>query len=215
MMEDRVALVAGSTGLIGSQLLELLLGDSRYSKVIALSRRPLSISHVKLENVVMEASALENHRELKANDVFCCLGTTIKQAKTKEAFRKIDFDYPLGLASLLKSNGANQFLLVSALGADKNSRIFYNQVKGEVEEAIDKVGYTSYHIFRPSLLIGPRKEARAGEDAAKVVYKIFGFMIPDKYKGIESIKVARAMLSFAKEDKPGKFIHESGRLQTF
>lgn len=214
-MEGRIALVAGSTGLIGSQLLELLLDDSYYSKVIAISRKPLSFSNAKLENVVMEASDLKNHSELKADDVYCCLGTTIKQAKSKEAFRKIDYEYPLALASLLKANGASQFLLVSALGSDKNSGIFYNQVKGEVEEAIGRVGYAGYHIFRPSLLIGPRKEARAGEEAAKVVYKIFGFLIPAKYKGIESIKVARAMLNFAKENKTGEFIHESSALQNF
>jgi len=214
-MDNRVALVAGSTGLIGSQLLELLLNDSAYSKVIALSRKPLSISNPKLENVVVEASDFKDHSAFKADDVFCCLGTTIKQAKTKEAFRKIDFDYPLTLATIMKANGATQFLLVSALGADKNSRIFYNQVKGEVEEAIGAVGISAYHIFRPSLLIGPRKEHRSGEDAAKVFYKIFGFIIPAKYKGIESIKVARAMLSFAKVNKPGKFIHESDEMQTF
>jgi uncharacterized protein YbjT (DUF2867 family) len=214
-MDNRVALVAGSTGLIGSQLLELLLNDSAYSKVIALSRKPLSISNPKLENVVVEASDFKDHSAFKADDVFCCLGTTIKQAKTKEAFRKIDFDYPLTLATIMKANGATQFFLVSALGADKNSRIFYNQVKGEVEEAIDAVGISAYHIFRPSLLIGPRKEHRSGEDAAKVFYKIFGFIIPAKYKGIESIKVARAMLSFAKVNKPGKFVHESDEMQTF
>ena len=93
-MESRVALVAGPTGLIGSQLLELLLNDSAYSTVIALSRNPLSISNPKLENVIVEASALKSHTDIKADDVFCCLGTTIKQAKTKEAFRKIDFGYP-------------------------------------------------------------------------------------------------------------------------
>jgi uncharacterized protein YbjT (DUF2867 family) len=214
-MEGRVALVAGSTGLIGSQLLELLLAEGFYAKVIALSRKPLSISNPRLENVVLEASELEKHHELKADDVYCCLGTTIKQAKSKEAFRKVDYDYPVALATLLKSNGATQFLLVSALGSDKNSRIFYNRVKGEVEVAIEKVGYSTYHIFRPSLLMGPRKEARAGEDAAKVVYKVFGFLIPARYKGIESIKVSRAMLGFAKESKSGKFIHESAALQSF
>ena len=214
-MENRVALVAGSTGLIGSQLLELLLNDSAYAKVIALSRKLLSISNPKLENVVVEASDLKSHMDIKADDVFCCLGTTIKQAKTKEAFRKIDFAYPLALATLLKANGATQFFLVSALGADKNSRIFYNQVKGEVEEAIGAVEIPAYHIFRPSLLIGPRKEHRSGEDAAKVFYKIFGFIIPAKYKGIESIRVARAMISFAKENKHGKFVHESNEMQTF
>jgi uncharacterized protein YbjT (DUF2867 family) len=214
-MESRVALVAGSTGLIGSQLLDLLLEDDLYSKIIALSRKPLSISHAKLENVVIEANELKHHPQLKADDVFCCLGTTIKQAKSKEAFRMIDFDYPLELATLLKSTGANQFLLISSLGADKNSRIFYNRIKGEIEEAIAKVGFTTYHIFRPSLLVGPRKEARAGEDAAKIVYKLFGFLIPAKYKGIESIRVARAMLGLAKQNKNGKFIHESDELQLF
>lgn len=214
-MESRTALVAGSTGLIGSQLLELLLAESSYTKVIALSRKPLSIPHPKLENIVVEANDLKKHHELKADDVFCCLGTTIKQAKTKEVFRKIDFDYPLNLANLLRANGASKFLLVSSLGADKSSNIFYNRVKGEVEEAINTVGFDSFHVLRPSLLIGPRKEARSGEDAAKVFYKIFGFLIPTKYKGIESIKVARAMISFAKENKQGKFIHESGELQSF
>lgn len=214
-MESRTALVAGSTGLIGSQLLELLLAESSYTKVIALSRKPLVISHPKLENIVVEANDLKMHPELKADHVFCCLGTTIKQAKTKEAFSKVDLDYPLELANILKANGASQYHLVSALGADKNSSIFYNQVKGKVEEAIGAVGFDSFHIFRPSLLIGPRKESRAGEDAAKVFYKIFGFLIPAKYKGIESIKVARAMISFAKQNKQGKFIHESGELQSF
>ena len=214
-MESRTALVAGSTGLIGSQLLELLLAESSYTKVIALSRKPLSISHSKLENIVVEANDLKKHHELKADDVFCCLGTTIKQAKTKEAFSKVDFDYPLKLANILKANGASQYHLISALGADRSSSIFYNQVKGKVEEAIGAVGFDSFHIFRPSLLIGPRKESRAGEDAAKVFYKIFSFLIPIKYKGIESIKVARAMISFAKENKHGKFIHESVELQRF
>jgi len=214
-MENRVALIAGSTGLIGSQLLELLLEDNFYSKVIALSRKPLSMSHTKLEIVLVEASELKTHRDLKADDVFCCLGTTIKQAKTKEAFRKVDYDYTVELAQLLKNNGASHFLLVSALGADKTSGIFYNKVKGEVEDAISTLGFNAFHIFRPSLLIGLRKESRAGEDAAKVFYKLFGFLIPKKYKGIESIKVARAMLSFAKENKQGKFIHESMELQVY
>jgi len=214
-MQNRIALVAGSTGLIGGQLLELLLAEHSYSKVIALSRKPLTISHSRLENIIVEANNLRNHNELKADDIFCCLGTTIKQAKSKEAFRIVDFNYPVELANILKANGASKFILISALGADKSSRIFYNQVKGEVEEAIDAVGFTFFHILRPSLLIGPRKEARAGEDAAKVFYKIFGFLIPKKYKGIESIKVARAMILFAKESIQGKFIHESGDLQGF
>ncbi|MEQ1586787.1 MAG: NAD(P)H-binding protein [Cyclobacteriaceae bacterium] len=212
---SRTALLAGSTGLIGNQLLQLLLDEVAYDKVIALSRRPLETTHPKLQNVVLEVDQLKQHADLKADDVFCCLGTTIKQAKSKEAFRKVDFDYPLELAKTLHANGAKQFLLVSALGSDKNSSIFYNRVKGEVEAAIAAVGFAAFHIFKPSLLIGPRKEQRAGEDAAKVFYKIFGFLIPQKYKGIESIKVARAMLAMAKENKSGLLIHESESVQKY
>jgi uncharacterized protein YbjT (DUF2867 family) len=212
---SRTALLAGSTGLIGNQLLHLLLEDPGYDKVIALSRKPLELTHQKLQNVVLEGDQLKQHNNLMAQDVFCCLGTTIRQAKTKEAFRKIDYDYPLELAKTVHANGAKQFLLVSALGSDKNSKIFYNRVKGEVESAIAAVGFNSFHIFKPSLLVGPRKEQRSGEDAAKVFYKIFGFLIPKKYKGIESIKVARAMLAKAKENQSGTFAHESDYLQEF
>jgi uncharacterized protein YbjT (DUF2867 family) len=212
---SRTALLAGSTGLIGNQLLHLLLEDPGYDKVIALSRKPLALTHQKLQNVVLDGDQLKQHSNLMAHDVFCCLGTTIRQAKTKEAFRKIDYDYPLELAKTVHANGAKQFLLVSALGSDKNSRIFYNRVKGEVESAIAAVGFNSFHIFKPSLLVGPRKEQRSGEDAAKVFYKIFGFLIPKKYKGIESIKVARAMLAKAKENQSGTFAHESDYLQEF
>jgi uncharacterized protein YbjT (DUF2867 family) len=212
---SRTALLAGSTGLIGNQLLQLLLDDVAYDKVIALSRKPLDLTHPKLANIVLEVDQLKQYADLKADDVFCCLGTTIKQAKTKEAFRKVDFEYPFGLAKTLHANGAKQFLLVSALGSDKNSRIFYNRVKGEVEAAIGAVGFHAFHIFKPSLLVGPRNEKRSGEDAAKVFYKIFGFLIPQKYKGIESIKVARAMLVNAKENQTGIFTHESDSLQRY
>ncbi len=212
---SKVALVAGSTGLIGSQLVELLLSDLYYSKVIAISRRPLSITHTRLENVLMEIDQLPDHNQLTADDVFCCLGTTMKQAGSKEAFRKVDFDFPVQLAKLLKTNGAKQFLLVSALGSNKNSSIFYNQVKGEVEEAIATIGYPTLHVFKPSLLTGSRKEKRAGEDVAKIVYKYLGFLIPEKYKSIEAIKVARAMQAATKQSQTGVIVHESASMQHY
>lgn len=212
----KTALVAGSTGLIGSQLLDLLLKDDYYSKVIAISRKKLEINNPKLVNVVCELDQLSKlSTELIADDVFCCLGTTMKVAKSKEKFRAVDFDAPLTLAKIVKENGANKFLLISALGANKSSSIFYNQVKGEVEEAIRQIGLDTFHIVRPSLLIGPRKEQRSGEEAAILFYKIFGWLIPQKYKGIESIKVAKAMLSLAKENQSGVFIHESKELQSY
>jgi uncharacterized protein YbjT (DUF2867 family) len=212
----KVALLAGSTGLIGSQLLDLLLNDNHYSSVIAISRKPIATVNAKLTNLVCELRDLSNYKnQLKADDIFCCLGTTIKKAKSKEAFRAIDLDAPLLLAKISKEQGAKRFLLVSSLGASKNSSIFYNQVKGEVEEAIKQVGFDSLHILRPSLLLGPRKEERSGEDAAKFIYKIFSFIVPKKYQAIESIQVARAMVAFAQEERPGGFVHESAELQNF
>ena len=212
----KIALVTGATGLIGSQLVQLLLEDSYYGKVIAVTRKPLDFQHSKLENLVLDFDKLtERFNSLKADDVFCCLGTTIKIAKTKEAFRKVDLEYPVELARLTKSQGASQFLLVSALGADKGSSVFYNKVKGEVEEAIQRVSFSSVHVFRPSLLLGPRTEYRSGEDAAKLFFKFLGFLLPSKYRAVQSIKVARAMLHFAKTNNTGFHIIESDELQKF
>ena len=212
----KIALLAGSTGLIGSQLLELLLNDSRYASVIAISRKPIANTNPKLINLVCGLHDLSNHSDqLKADDIFCCLGTTIKKAKSKEAFRAVDLDAPLLIAKISKEQGAKKYLLVSSLGANKNSNIFYNKVKGEVEDAIQGVGFDSFHILRPSLLFGPRKEERTGEDAAKFFYKVFGLLVPKKYQAIESIKVARAMLAFAQQDQTGIIVHESDELQSF
>lgn len=206
----QIALVAGTTGLIGRQLLDLLLVDSDFEKVIAISRKPLENVNHKLQNIVCELNQLPVVlQNVKADVVFCCLGTTMRIAKTKEAFRAVDFDAPLVLAKMAKENGAKKYVLVSALGSNKNSSIFYNQVKGQVEEAISHVGFDSYHILQPSLLTGTRKEQRTGEGAAQVFYKIFGFLIPKKYASIESIKVARAMMGYASQIQMGKYVHQS------
>lgn len=212
----KTALIVGVTGLIGKQVLQLLLNDSHYSKLITLTRKPLDITNPMLESLVVDFDRLSEYgNSLRADDVFCCLGTTIRIAKTKEAFRKVDFDYPVEVARLTKNMGATQYLLVSALGADKHSTIFYNRVKGEVEEAIDQVGFRTVHIFRPSLLLGKREEERAGEGAATVFFKLFGFLIPAKYKAVDSARVARAMVAIATSDKAGVFIHESKIIQGY
>ena len=212
----KTALIAGATGLIGNQLLKVLLDDGYYEKVKAITRKPLNIQNAKLENIVLDFGKMADvATKLKADDIFCCLGTTIRIAKTKEAFRKVDFEFPLELARICKEQGATQYLLVSALVADKNSGIFYNQVKGEVEEAIGKISYQSTHIFRPSLLLGNRTEQRSGEGAATFFFKAFGFLIPKKYKAIQSDKIARAMLALAKENEPGFYFHESKTLQGY
>lgn len=211
----KTALLAGSTGLIGSQLLTLLLDSNRYSRVIALTRHELP-AHPKLTQIHADGQTLIAYvDQLGADDVFCCLGTTMAKAGSKEKFHQVDFTYPVELATLALARGATQFLVVSSLGADKSSAIYYNQVKGELEEALMGMGYQTLHILRPSLLLGPRKESRTGEDSAKIVYKIFGFLIPKKYKAIDSAKVARGLLHFAGREQTGTFIHESNELQSF
>jgi uncharacterized protein YbjT (DUF2867 family) len=212
----KTALIAGSTGLIGSQLLDLLLSSERYNKVIALTRSNLDRSHPKLVQLKIDFDKLsESLHGHHVDDVFCCLGTTMAKARSKDMFYKVDFYYPLLLAKTGKALGARQYFLVSALGADKNSSIYYNRVKGEIEEAIEATGYDAVHVFRPSLLLGERDEKRSAEDAAKFFYKTFGFLIPEKYKAIDSAKVARAMIHFAEQQQTGNFIHQSKELQVY
>jgi uncharacterized protein YbjT (DUF2867 family) len=212
----RVALVAGATGLVGNLLLEQLLQDTYYGKIVALSRKPLSRSDDRLVNLVVDFDNLEGcASELKADDVFCCLGTTIRQAGSQAAFRKVDFDYPVLLARITREQGAKQFLLVTALGSDTSSSIFYNRVKGEVEEAIAGINFPGYHVFRPSMLLGERKDDRAGESAGKAVMRVLDFLIPKKYKAIDASRVARGMLQMARRDVPGRHVHSSEELQLF
>lgn len=215
----KTALIAGATGLIGSQLLDLILNDPYYDKVIAITRKSMERANSKFINLIIDFEKLDAYAsEIKADDVYCCLGTTMKKAGSKDKFRQVDFVYPYEMAKHTHGNGAQQFLLVSALGADKDSSIFYNQVKGEVEEAIASLDFKSYHIFRPALLMGPRDERRLGESAAKAFFKVFGFLFVgalSKYKAIDSAKVARAMFALAKQNKKGKFIHESKELQKY
>jgi uncharacterized protein YbjT (DUF2867 family) len=210
----KTALIAGGTGLIGAQLLRLLLDSGRYGKVIAITRKELSF-HPKLTQHLNEGEILTLDATWSIDDVYCCLGTTIAKSRSKEKFYQVDFTYPYELATRSLALGAKQFLIVTALGAQKTSPVYYNRVKGEIEEALSKLGFNSLHIFRPSLLLGDRNEKRTGEEAAKIFYQIFGFIIPKKYKAIDAAKVARAMLHIASMDKHGKFIHESGELQDF
>jgi uncharacterized protein YbjT (DUF2867 family) len=209
----KTALIAGGTGLIGSQLLRLLLDDDRYSTVVALTRNEMQ-SHPKLIQHRIDG-AIQLDTTSWIDDVFCCLGTTMAKAGSKEKFYQVDFTFPYELGRQSLERGAQQFLIVTALGANRNSGIYYNRVKGEIEEAVAALGFRSLHIFRPSLLLGKRTEERAGEDAAKVFYKAFGFLIPKKFKAIDSARVARAMIHFASQDHTGTFVHESGELQEF
>lgn len=212
----KTAVLAGATGLVGSELLQQILQTGRYRRVLALTRRDFPLTHPNLDK--LSADFLHPEHALagqQPDDIFCCLGTTMAKAGTKEKFHEVDFKYPLALAKATIALGAKRYFLVSALGADKNSSVYYNRVKGQVEEAIRKLGFQTLHIFRPSLLLGQREEKRPGEDAAKALYRVIGFLIPDKYKGIEAATVARAIIAAASEEKDGVFSYSSGEMRRF
>ncbi|TGE25766.1 NAD-dependent epimerase/dehydratase family protein [Hymenobacter aquaticus] len=216
MKLHKTALIAGASGLIGSQLLPLLLASDRYAKVIAVGRRPLPIVHPKLEQRVLDLDQLEQHRmALIADDVFCCLGTTMRQAGSKEAFYKVDYLYVVKLAALTATNFAAQFMVVSAMGADARSRIYYNHVKGEMEDAVRQTQFRAIHIFRPSLLLGERGEKRAGEQLGAVLLRVLNPLLVGplrKYRAVPAAAVARAMLRAAEDDGGGILVHLSDEI---
>jgi uncharacterized protein YbjT (DUF2867 family) len=166
-------LVAGQTGLVGGKLVELLLNDSRITRVVSVLRRRLKSPAVsKYAQIVSEFDHLDGIDVPAIDIAFCCLGTTIKKAGSEEAFRLVDHDYVLRFARLAKRAGARRFVLVSALGADPESKVFYNKVKGEVERDLATIGFSSLILVRPSLLLGERSESRPGE---KMAIRLFPF----------------------------------------
>jgi len=212
----KVALVVGSSGLIGKNVIYELLNNKEYVKVIALSRKDLLIHHDKLEQHIIDFDNIEKYSNvINADDVFCCMGTTVKQTPNLEDYRKIDVTYPAKVAMLAKENGANQVLLVSAMGADKSSNIFYNRIKAEAEYEISKLGYKSVSIFRPSLLMGYRRQFRLAEKIAQVIMKFMGpfFIGPlKKYKAIKGISVAKVMVKVALQANEGRQILENDKI---
>ncbi len=217
-MTMRDALVLGATGLVGGHCLDLLLGDDSYSKVITLGRRVVPRREAKLEqHVIAFERAPEFAHLVRAKDVFCCLGTTLKKAGSKEKFYETDFTYPYELASIAARNGTEQLLLVSSLGADAGSSVFYSRVKGELEEAVTKLPFKGVQIFRPSLLLGKREEFRLGERIAERLSAPLSFLLAGpfgKYRPISARAVAQAMINIAKKDPPGVNIFESDRIRT-
>ncbi|MBE4910620.1 NAD(P)H-binding protein [Bacillus luteolus] len=193
---ERTALLVGATGLVGNELVKYLLHSNEYKRVTILVRGDYPVKHPNLvvKKVNFDESPWDNLEAV--DDIFCCLGTTIKKAKTKENFLKVDLQYPIELAKWGAENGAKQYLVVSAMGANSKSKIFYNQVKGKLEEGLKGIGLPHVHIFRPSLLLGNRNEFRLGEKAGEYVMKFVFFALVGpwrKYRAIEAKQVALAM----------------------
>jgi uncharacterized protein YbjT (DUF2867 family) len=217
-LTKKTALVLGATGLIGKELVKILSENGHYQKVHLLVRRPIEVKSEVFEVHVVDFDELHKYHALfEVTDVFCCLGTTIKVAKTKEAFRKVDYDYPIEAAKLANENGAEKYLIVSSMGADTKSLFFYSRVKGDVEETLNSLNLPSLHIFRPSLLLGNREEFRIGEKLAEkasgILNKIMiGPLRP--FRGIQARKVAAAMAFVAQSNKKGKHIYLSHEMDS-
>lgn len=210
----KTALVLGATGLIGNLLTHQLIESRWYEKVKVFVRSPLSWQHPRLQEVVFDFER-PNGLLTQADDIFCCIGTTMKKAGSKEAFKKVDYQYPLDIARLGLATGAKRFAIVTAMGADPDSSFFYNRVKGEVERDLRALDFPALLIFRPSLLLGDRSENRLGERLAEGAMRLLSPLIPAKYKGIEATKVANAMLTTTQQDLAGQHVYESDALQNF
>lgn len=211
------ATLIGATGLIGSYLLQQLLNDSYYDTVRILIRRPLDISHPKLEKKLVDFNDSDSLLVAIDNSdvVFCSVGTTQQKVKgDKEAYRKVDFNIPVKLARLCKITGCEKFILVSSVGAGSKSNNFYLRLKGETEEAVKEIGLRCLHIMQPSMLLGGRKEFRLGEAIGKAVMKALAFLVPSKYKAIHAGDVAKAMITAAKKNETGVFVYEFEEMKT-
>jgi uncharacterized protein YbjT (DUF2867 family) len=212
--QTRTTLVAGASGLVGGFLLDALLEDSRYREVHSLGRRPLPRQHPKLVQHTVDFARLGDETLPPAQEAFCCLGTTIKKAGSQEAFRAVDHDAVLAFASASKKAGVQRFLVVTALGSDVRSRVFYNRVKGETEEALKTMGFESLVILQPSLLLGERAESRPGERAAIIASRVLAPLLrPLASRPIEARTVARAMVALARAAPQGVRVAPSGELQ--
>jgi uncharacterized protein YbjT (DUF2867 family) len=217
-MDGKTAIIAGATGLVGKELLQLLLQGKEYEKVIALVRRPLGVSDPKLKEVITDFSCLQDYEQyFSADDVFVCLGTTIKKAKTQEAMYQVDVEFPMAIGELAKKKGAKHYLIISSMNANSKSPIFYSRMKGELEEKIKSLSFEKLSIFRPSLLLGKRQEFRLGEELGALFSKGLRFLFFGplrKYKSIEGKTVAKAMYNVAQENQTGTWIYSSDEIET-
>lgn len=211
------ALIIGSSGLVGTELLHILLEQSAYDEIRIFVRSSLHIQHNKLTEVIVDFDRLVEYKEYFAvDDIFCCMGTTIKKAKTQENMIKIDVDYPVTCAELGLKMGAKQFLVISSMGANSKSSVFYSRMKGILEEKLKAIGFPTLHILRPSLLLGNRKEFRFGEKASSYLMPLFHFLMVGpfkKYRAIKAITVAKAMGVLAQMNKNGTHIFLSNEIR--
>jgi uncharacterized protein YbjT (DUF2867 family) len=207
--------VAGSTGLIGRTFLEAIEGHPACRNGVALTRRNAAFLEkaVTVRQRIVDFDRLEEHKDaFSAAAVLCALGTTIKKAGSQERFHQVDYGLALNVARLAADQGCPKFILISAVGADAGSRIFYNRVKGELERDVQKLPFRSIHILRPSLLLGKRDEVRFGEVLGKFVLQPLASVLPAKYRPARAEDIAARVIELLGSDKTGVTIHEGRAL---
>lgn len=197
-------LLVGATGLVGQQVLSQALDDPRVEALVAPTRRALTTTHRKLVAPIIRFDDLPVSADWwQADAAICTLGTTIKKAGSRENFREVDRDYPLAVARLARKHGTPSFVVVSAMGANRNSRFFYSRVKGELEADLAALNFPSLTLVRPGLIRGEREEQRTGENIAAKVLQLFGPLVPKALRINQSSKVAQVLLNAALHDQPG------------
>lgn len=213
-MHNRTAIIIGATGLVGSQLLKQLLDDHRFQQIIVFVRRSTGIAHTKLQEHIISFDQREQWRHLVKGDVlFSALGTTLKQAGSKEGQYKIDYTYQYQFAQAASANGVPVYVLVSAAMASLDSRIFYSRIKGELEQAVTQLGFRSVRIMRPGMLDGDRRENRPGEKTGLAVLKFLNrFGILKNQKPVPASTVAKAMINVSFDETPGVKRYELGEV---
>lgn len=217
MPSDRTVLLLGATGLVGGHALSFLASDPTWNRVVTLGRRGMDLASPTHEHHVVDFSRLGEYREQARCDTLAiCLGTTIKTAGSQEAFRRVDLEIPLEAATLARDAGASRVALVSAYGADAGSRIFYNRVKGEAEDAIRDLGFESTTVLRPSLLDGDRGESRPGE---RIGLAVLGTLAPVLLGPLRPLRptpardVGAALAQSLREGTPGVTVLEPGAIR--
>ncbi len=200
----KTAIILGATGLTGGKLLELLLNDPNYTKIKLFSRSSVGISDPKIEEYLGDMFNLNDFKaQFTGEEIFCCIGTTKSKTPNKEFYKKIDFGIPKSAALLAKENGIKTFIVISALGANTKSPIFYNRIKGQMEEAVLQMQIPKTHILQPSLIGGKREERRIGEWIFKQLMKVANLVMAGplkKYKSIHPISIAKAMVWIANNE---------------
>jgi uncharacterized protein YbjT (DUF2867 family) len=211
-----VAAIIGASGLVGAHVLDDLLADPAYQRVVAAGRNRLPREHPKLVQAVGDLAHLDSAALGPVDTLFCCLGTTIKTAGSRAAFRRVDHDYPMRFAAAGLASGAEHFLLVSAVGANPSSSAFYSRVKGELERDLADADYSSLSIFRPSLLLGHRAERRTGERIAQAILPPLNPMLVGplrRYRAIHAATVAQAMVNRAHQYDRGTRVLEYDQIE--